>query len=142
VTALTICVGADMPSAVAKRRPGFVPRSRSRLPTPRNTAAAEWSDIRSETSEPRVLTCAAAHPSADLLERPNEIARRVIAPQRVVLGAAGIAEAAATDGVGILATLLALEEGSELVGLGGLIVVGGILIGDESVGRAIRCGVP
>jgi hypothetical protein len=58
------------------------------------------------------------------------------------LGAAGIAEAAATDGVGILATLLALEEGSELVGLGGLIVVGGILIGDESVGRAIRCGVP
>jgi hypothetical protein len=59
----------------------------------------------------------------------------------IAVAGAGIAEAGPTSGAGVLVTLLALQEGADIAGLGSLMIAGGLLVANESVGNAFRCGV-
>jgi hypothetical protein len=59
----------------------------------------------------------------------------------IALAGAGIAEAGATGGAGVLVTLVALQEGADIAGLGVLMIGGGLLVANESVGNAFRCGL-
>jgi hypothetical protein len=56
----------------------------------------------------------------------------------IALAGAGIAEAGATGGAGVLVTL---QEGADIAGLGVLMIGGGLLVANKTVGNAFRCGL-
>jgi RHS repeat-associated protein len=59
----------------------------------------------------------------------------------VALAGAGIAEAGATGGAGVLVTVVALHEAVEFGTTGAVLIAGGALVFNESVVRALQCGV-
>jgi hypothetical protein len=57
------------------------------------------------------------------------------------LAGAGIPEGAATDGAGVVITVLALHDGAELAATGSIAFGARFLVASQTVGQAIQCGV-